>query len=302
MSSEINAAWRRSDKRLALAESFIDVTEPIEKSDLEQVYASRVLLLYAACQYAVQELGDTCTQVLARSHRSPSSLPLRVRQLHIDSSVGKLSPDKSAADWQERVRALSGLTGVQWSQYTKLNILDGNVWPDRIVSYLRSFTEANPDFNWMRDAKNSDGETLQSRLRSLVEERNPIAHGHLAGSVASADLMRAWKSDCTDFLRRVYLSMSAAMFDELPRRTVKVGLRDRNITLGSNTMALKVLTAPLNVGDIVILRARSSEARAAQVLSLMSHGDSLENAPEGGSQVAVQLSKSVGRAELYQAP
>lgn len=302
MQSEFVAAWRRSVGRMALARQFIVDTEPVERTCLEQVYASRVLMLYASCQYAVQELGDACLSRISSDRRSVDRLPERLRKHHFERAVQKLNSANPWA-WEETHAALLALGGSDWPRYSDFASLEGNVWPDRIVQYFRRFTASDADFSWFSSVTNSNGETLESRFRLLVQVRNPLAHGLLESEVQRSQYLLDWSEECLRFLNHVYLTVSKAVFSELPARTRRVGQRDRRVALGNHTVALKTVDQPIRVGDFIMLRARASDVvRAANVVSLMSENQSLQSVPAGAQRVAVGLSGASGSAELYSPP
>lgn len=305
MQSEILQAWRRASERLDQAKEFVNETRQIEQAAREQVYASRVLMLYASAQFGVQELGAACVRRLNADRRTPARLPARVQQHHLTRSMNKVLKEASAADWAwtSAQKDLIGMAGPDWAEHSSLHEMDGNAWPDRIKEYCKRFSATEPDFNWTKTLVNSSGERLEGQFALLVQERNPLAHGYLDPNVKSADIMLDWAEEARTFLQYVYMTVARAVFNDLPSRTQRLGTRDRSIELGPNTVAIAHLDQSVRVGDFVVLRARGSDqVRSATIVSMMHHGAQLTEATAGATEVALQLSSRPARCELYSPP
>ncbi|MEV4864056.1 HEPN domain-containing protein [Streptomyces ossamyceticus] len=305
----LNAAWRRCSERFNEVASFIDASAvairtgqgPSIRSD---IYGSWVLLTYASCQFALDEIGRGCMLFLGDRYANPSRMPEQVLRAHEKMSfeaVRRLS-DGEAKDNALVRQALRDMYSRNWAVHSSLLKMEKNVWPDNVREWLRRLGVNDGDMAWMSQPASGSTETYASRLSELVSERNPIAHGQSPVRLLSNSLMKEWLTECRGFMENC--SMTAALHlsrDHRPKLR-SLGTVDRKVKLGNSTVPISKTNVSLRVGDHVLLATRTERKRVARIESIKCDGQSHSEVAVGHETVALGLSKPHQGCGLYLTP
>jgi RiboL-PSP-HEPN len=306
--SYIGPAWRRCLNRFDEVTQFIDNSASITggpgllpfRIDL---YGSWVLLAYSVCQFSIDEIGRGCMQLLGKKYRYPGLMPDSIFASHqkmtLDYIRWLMERDADNSDVKQLIRHVYSN---EWSSHSKLLQLDRNVWPSVVREWLRRLGVNDGDLKWMSEPVPGKTETYESRMTSLVEERNPIAHGQSADSILTAILMKEWVEDCCRFMERCAMTVSLRMAQDHTLRLERVGLVDATMRLGNSTVAVEELNYPVSVRDHLILSSRGVRKKIVRVDSIMSDGKHHDLLPAGHKHVALGLNSPHNRFDIYLTP
>ncbi|WP_405459542.1 HEPN domain-containing protein [Streptomyces sp. NBC_00101] len=294
----LNAAWRRCSERFDEVSSFIDASSsatrsyssPSIRSDL---YGGWVLLSYASCQFALDEIGKGSMLFLGSRYKDPSRLPDSVLRAHEKLSFESIKRS-SESDRKERFQvrqALKNMYSKDWAAHSPLLNIERNVWPDNVREWLRRLGVEDADLSWMIQPVPGSTETYSSRLKELVSERNPIAHGQAPSQLLSAQMMKGWLSECRDFMEHCSMTVELHLSRAHNPRLRSVGSINRRITLGNRTIPISKVTHALRVGDHVLLASGQERKKIARIDSIKSQGLSHTEVSAGHEAVALGLSK-----------
>jgi hypothetical protein len=303
-----NGAWRRCIQRFAEVELFVDQSAsvlvrggpPSFRSDL---YGSWVLMAYAACQFALVEIGRGCMDFLGSKYRRPNSLPPDILRIHqkmtLDGIRGMVEDAGKTAQFYQ---AIQDLHSSEWSRHSNLLKMERNVWPNNVKEWLRRLGVTDGAMKWMTESVPGKTDTYESRMSALVEERNPIAHGESPSNILSSGLMKDWIADCRAFMENCAMTVEFHLSREHAPRLRKYGIADRKVSLGNRTVGLKSLNYALAIGDHVLLASSGVRKKIARVDSIMSAGVMYESLGSGSAEVAIGLSKPHQNCDVFLAP
>ncbi|MGQ4452509.1 HEPN domain-containing protein [Streptomyces griseus] len=307
----LNSSWRRCSERFDEVESFIDASaaaiptsgNPSIRSDL---YGSWVLLTYASCQFALQEIGRGCMLFLGDRYRNPGNMPEHVLRNHekISFEVIRRLSDGDSKDKALVRQSLREMYSKNWATHSSLLKIEKNVWPDNVREWLRRLGVSDGDMAWMSQPASASSETYASRLSELVSERNPIAHGDSPTRLLSGILMKEWLIECRAFMENCCMSVALHLSRDHKPRLRSVGPIDRKVIsrLGNSTVPIAQTKVSLRVGDHVLLADRGERKRIARIESMRSDGKEFGEVPAGSVAVAVGLSKSHQGYGVYLTP
>ncbi|MFB7877235.1 HEPN domain-containing protein [Nocardia sp. NPDC056064] len=303
----MNPAWRRCIDRFDEVKYFIaeSAVQPRGRSASYRVdlYGSWVLLAYSACQYALDEIGRGCMEFLGSRYKYPSAMPPKMLALHQQRTLDRVRRAAEEADPHAPIKSLiQGIHSNEWSSQSDLLSLDRNVWPNVVRGWLRRLGATDSDLGWMTEPVPGRTETYESRMASLVAERNPIAHGQSASNVLTAPLMQEWVSDCACFMEKCAMTAAFRLsFDHSPRLRL-LGTIDRKVKLGKNTVAIAEIRHTLRVGDHILLASRGERKKIARVDSIMSENMQKRIVGIGHRRVAICLSTPHQGNGIYMVP
>ena len=259
-------------------------------------------MTYAACQFALSEIGQGVMEFLKNRYRYPSKLPAEILKQHQRRTLDRLRWSDSDHDNAKVSAALVGMQSSQWAEGSGLLHISQNVWPANICEWLGRIGITAGSTRWMTQPVPGRSETYGSRLESLIAERNPIAHGRAVDNLLSSALMLEWLKDCRDFMERCAMTVELHLAIEHKPRLLLIGSTNRGMVLSNKTVAMGALRQPIAVGDHVLLGTSTNRRKVARIQSIMSSGISLESAQAGQTEVAIGLSTPHQNDNLYTPP
>ncbi|ROQ98213.1 hypothetical protein EDE04_4740 [Streptomyces sp. 2132.2] len=294
----LNAAWRRCSEQFDEVSTFIDASNAATRSSSSpsirsDLYGGWVLLAYASCQFALGEIGKGCMLFLGGKYSNPNDLPESVLRAHERMSfeaVRRLSEGDREEQSQVR-QALRDMYSKDWASHSSLLKIEKNVWPDNVREWLKRLGVDDGDLTWMSQPVPGSSETYASRLKELVRERNPIAHGQVPAELLSAQLMQDWLSECRGFMEHCSMTLELHLTRAHEPRLRSIGVVNRRLTLGNRTLPLLKTKHALRVGDHILLSSGRERKRIARIESIRSQGSSYGEVLAGHEAVAVGLSK-----------
>ncbi|MFD8370659.1 HEPN domain-containing protein [Streptomyces sp. NPDC059688] len=275
---------------------------PAVRSDF---YGAWVLMTYASCQYALDEIGQGCIGFLGNRHKYARSMPDLVFKNHerLTLDTARRMTDGDAQTRSQIKQALLEIYSAKWSTNSSLLKMERNVWPSNVREWLKRIGVEERDMSWMSDpASPGASDTYSSRLAELVEERNPIAHGQSPQRVLSAATMKSWLTECEDFMENCAMTVELHLSRHHVARIARLGVLDRKLKLSNKTVPVLVLNHQVRVGDHVLLGSQSERKKVAKVTSIMSGGMAFNDLPAGHERVAIGLSKPHQGSGLYLTP
>ena len=306
--SYIGPAWKRCISRFDEVTQFIDSSEsmkgaPGPLSFRTDMYGSWVLLAYSVCQFSIDEIGRGCMQLLGKKYRHPGLMPDGIFAQHQKMTLDYIRRlMERGADNSDVKQLVRHVYSSEWSDHSKLLQLDRNVWPAVIREWLRRLGVEDGDLKWMSEPVPGKTETYESRMTSLVEERNPIAHGQSASSILTATLMQEWVEDCCRFMERCAMTLSLRMAQDHALRLERLGTVNAKVKLGNSTVAVEELNYPVSVRDHLILSSRGVRKKIVRVDSIMSDGANYNLLPAGHKRVALGLNSPHNQFDIYLTP
>lgn len=231
---------------------------------------------------------------LGWKYKYPSSLPDHLLKSHEKAMLDRARKltDSGNARQASVKQILRGMYSSDWADSSVLLAMDRNVWPDNVREWLKRLGVDDGDMAWMSDpASPITSETYKSRMTELVRERNPIAHGESPSSLLSAELMKEWLMECRGFMERCAMTVELRLAMDHRPGLRRIGVVNRSMNLGKNTVPLTRLNHPLRVGDHVLLAAGEVRKKIARIDSIKSHGNDYRELPQGHEAVAIGLSK-----------
>ncbi|MFI6250238.1 HEPN domain-containing protein [Streptomyces sp. NPDC051016] len=306
----LNPAWRRCSMRFNEVHQFIDASGhslrqgngPAVRSDF---YGAWVLMAYASCQYALDEIGQGCMEFLGNRHRYARSMPDAMFKNHerLTLETARRMADENSKKRSQIKQYLLDIYSAKWSTSSSLLKMERNVWPTNVREWLRRIGVDEGDMSWMNDpASPGAPETYASRLAELVEERNPIAHGQTPYRVLSASTMKSWLTECQDFMEHCAMTVELHLSRHHVPRLARLGVLNRQLKLSNRTVPFLVLNHHVRVGDHVLLGSQSERKKIAKVTSIMSGGSTFDDLPAGHEQVAIGLNKPHQDSGVYLTP
>ncbi|WP_144877527.1 HEPN domain-containing protein [Microbacterium sp. 1.5R] len=273
------------------------------------VYASWVLLTYAAYEASIQALGKAAVQHLGEFSSSLSDLPDLVREAHIERTVRRasdaLSRNKHGAsdDPGSVEEILRGAVGPAWADESSLLRLDRNAWSDNVKELLRRVGVGDPEMEWMRQPFGPSTETLESQVDRLVQERNDLAHGDLPTEIRSPELMIDQISAVQEFVRQSYyclMMMCASAFPSSLSKELGVVNEAPPVSLAETTVGYLAISTAVRVGDFVPTVSDEGQLRLTRVVSIQCSSESLEVVEPGREHVAVTFSRPMRTARAFE--
>lgn len=304
LSGELESAWVDSRKRFGTLEAFINTSDELApKSNVEfrgALYSSWVLLTYAAMEAGINSLGSACLRIIGRVAPTPADLPADLLGEHrlrsINYLAGLANAKRQNADF---AATLSSLDTIGWHERSRLMTIDGNVWPDSVREWMGRIGVDSPELKWLTDPSERDSETLESRIRQLISERNQLAHGGRPDNLLRASLMCEWLGDARLFVRRSGQVMQRQLANLLDLPLNLLGEVDTAVSLGNSTVGIAKLWGAVAVGDHLLLREVGVGIKSCNVVSLQRNHQDLSAAAPGSTQVAVTVDRRVRGGELF---
>ncbi len=301
----LELAWRSARVRFSTLADFVGQSaKTVPPGDVEyrnNLFASWVLLLYAATESAIANQGRACVRLLGSAFTVPTQLPepaLKHHRLLTLSHLAEQAKDP-APDFP---RALSALEGEDWAEHTRLLHLPGNVWPDVVTGWLGRLGIFGAEVRWMQQPRpDGDSETIASRVGALVAERNAIAHGEGPTQLLSRELAIAWLDDARFFVRAVVTTLQQHLVNVLDLDLPGLGQRDLNVRLGAQTIALLEMHHDLHVDSHVVVVTGAGQVRVARVRSIYQGGVAVDSVVAGAAHVAVNVSRDVRHCAIFTA-
>ncbi|MFB7047843.1 HEPN domain-containing protein [Streptomyces microflavus] len=306
----LNAAWRRCSDRFDEARLFIDETAGVARNSRSSplrsgIYGSWVLHSYSCCQFALAEIGRGSMNFLGWKYKYPSSLPNNLFKAHEKAMLDRARwlADTGNSKQASVRQILTGMYSGDWAEDSLLLAIDRNVWPDNVREWLKRLGVEDGEMAWMSDpASPATSETYKSRMKELVKERNPIAHGEPPSSLLSAELMKEWLAECRGFMERCAMTVELRLAMDHKPALRRVGVVNRSISLGKNTVPLSRLNHSLRVGDHVLLAAQGDRRKIVRIESIKSKGRDYLELPAGHEAVAIGLSKTHQNCDVFLVP
>ncbi len=297
-----------ADRRFGALRSYIVASsqrfDPSGQGFRIHLYTGWVLLCYATVESALRSGLRAALQQIGTQAATPGHLPSDVRRRFQERLIKELLAEIDSSDDARFFDMVTALSAESWTDHIDALNIDGNVWPDRVQAAARRIGVRQEAFEWYRQSAQDGSETLESRLRALVAERNSLAHGDLPVATLSADLMTAWVRDVANFSRHFFGTLQAHAIDTYPNlAAAPVGTVDKQVEgLSDSTVAFSSIDCTMMVGDHAILVYDDGRpATYRQVKSMQSEGVSLELAGAGSERISVTFSGSVRQGSLVQA-
>jgi hypothetical protein len=250
--------------------------------------------------------GKALMSLVSVAAPTPDDLPEGVRASHLkrtliyanELSGSTASRRKGTVDLEQLLR--TAYTS-DWATTSVLMRLDGNAWPEAVKSWLDRIGVGDDRLQWMKAPQGDGSESLESRVKSLITERNDLAHGVRPVALQSAASMNDWLAAVMEFSRRTYACVQVAYAEGFPAMLASpLGELDPGApALGASTVAIAELKARIDVGGHVLARSADGKVVCAQVLSMQSDGLALEQALPGQQRVAVTLNRAVAGIEFF---
>lgn len=302
-SRDLEDSWAGSRLQFDALNAFVNASDALapagDVSYRSALYSSWVLLTYAATEAGIDGLGKACMNIFGREAPNPGLLPPEIMNEHRMRSLNHLAGLASARQQDaEFAKSLSVLDAAGWHERSRLLALDQNVWPDSVREWMYRIGVAKERVRWMSEPSDEHSDTLESRIRELIFERNLIAHGGRPDNLLSAALMCAWLADARRFVERVGRVLQCHVADLLHLTLERVGDVDPTVTLGNSTVAILELRSTVAVGDHLLLTGSDAETKSCLVVSLQNHGQELVSAVSGLTSVAITVDRRVQAAEL----
>lgn len=298
----LHSSWIASEQHFDALEEFVSTSAagrpPGDQSYRENLYCSWVLLTYAAMQGAITDQGAACVTILGRAADRPGDLPPHLRREHHRRTLDFLAtcasgrlPDVTEQMFQA---ALSSLDQNDWSEHTRLLVLERNVWPDVVRAWLRRLGSEHK-LGWIDAPVGNGSETLGSQIARLVDERNRFAHGERPSVTLEAEIMCDWIKAARLFVERVTRTVqdwTIRTFPVLPYP--ELGDIDRAMSggLGECTLAFSRISVPLRISDVVCIWNTTTPV-FARVVSMQSGGADLTTVAAGQERLAVTFGRKV---------
>jgi hypothetical protein len=271
------------------------------------VYASWVLLTYAAYEASIQALGKAAVQHLGEFASSLSDLPDVVREAHIERTVRRASDALSrskhvASDDPGSVEEiLRGAVGPAWADESSLLRLDRNAWSVNVKDLLRRVGVGDSEMEWMRQTFGPSTETLESQVDRLVQERNDLAHGDLPTEIRSPELMIEQISAVQEFVRQSYYCLMMVCANAFPSSLSKeLGVVNEAVVLAETTVGYLAMTTAVRVGDFVPTVSDEGQLRLTRVVSIQCSSESLDVVEPGHEHVAVTFSRPMRTTRAFE--
>lgn len=298
MEPELEPAWLDSCERYDQLKEFVTSSaSSIPRGDARyraNLYSSWILLTYAATEAALQEQGRACLRVIGSLIDTPADLPPLLMKKHHQRTLEHLSGLASADDQDDDfMDAISSINSHGWTRFTRLTSIDRNVWPNVVKEWLRRLDVDESRLKWMEEPFIDDSETASSRLKTLVSERNSIAHGLVPDNFVDAEIMCKWIDDSRAFVKQVVATLQAHLVTMLKISLDHLGEIDKSVSLGNSTVAFLRLSFEMRDGAHVSLVAPDGGCHIATVRSMQSNDVSLSYAPAGQERIAVTLSREI---------
>lgn len=150
----------------------------------------------------------------------------------------------------------------------------------------------------MLESADEQSETIESRIRQLISERNRLAHGGQPDNLLSAALMCSWLDEAGRFVERVARVLQCHIADLLDLNLDPIGMVDPVVSLGRTTVAIAELRANVSIGDHLFLRGVKGGTKSCVVVSLQRQDEELTSAPTGLTAVAVTVDKRINSGHL----
>jgi hypothetical protein len=274
--------------------------EAVGQTQHQARYSAIVLAMYAGLEGQVRQTARLCGEHIARGGiLSFDQLPLDQRILHVKDSVliaeGVMGREPSLADVDGLRDEHPSLRpfGPNWWRVSALFLFGRNIWPEALHEKVRALG-GKSDLAVSRSESVDQPFTSDplETLRWLVRERNQIAHGNTPDNLLDPTSLRQLSGDLLDIARAFAreLSIAAAGLGSLDS-LARVGTIDR--MFGSSTVGLPVIEASITVGQEALVVLQDGSKRIRRVRSIQRHGESLESAAIGDSEVAVSFDRGV---------
>ena len=298
----LQSSWLASEQHFGALQEFVSTSAagrpPGDQGYRENLYCSWVLLTYAAMQGAINDQGGACVTILGRAAGRPHDLPPHLRREHhrrtLDFLASCASGRLPAVTDQMFHAALSSIDRNDWSEHTRLLVLERNVWPEVVRSWLGRLGSEHK-LGWIDAPVGDSSETLGSQIARLVDERNRFAHGERPVTMLEAEIMCDWIAAARLFVERVTRTVqewTIRTFPTLPYP--ELGEIDRAVSerLGECTLAFSHMAVPLSTRDVVCIWNTATPV-FARVVSMQSDGAGVAAVAEGHERLAVTFGRKV---------
>lgn len=263
-------------------------------------------MIYAAHESAISEFGKAVLKCMSDSVEIPNELPEAIEELHINSTLalasmlqnGKRLPLDLTGDL-DLLTLFRRANSSEWANYSILMRIDGNAWPDKISEWLRRI-DAND--SWMNHPWDDGSETLNSKIRSLLDERNRVAHGERPVNLQSLVVMEDWVEAFEHFSKCVKTEIQVAISRMFPSLlTLDIGEVDLQVTnLGESTVPFLATHHDLEVGVDILAKNRSNGSLfLTKIKSMQSSGLNQVAVLSGSSKIAVSFNRPVSDCDLF---
>jgi hypothetical protein len=302
----LTATHRDAQARFERHQRFVRHSHEHSAGYAADVYASWILLAYAAYEASLRNLGEAMVGHLGEFAPTSADLPDQIRRAHAEGVVRRASeafglrvPNRGHEIDPEDL--LSRAFGSEWAEVSVLLRIEKNGWVQNVREWLKRVGVDDADTRWMREPYGDSTEILESFVDRLVRERNDLAHGVLPGATLSADLMVEWIEAIAEFVRRVYLCLEIACAVSFPAQVSRrFGVIDTGApVLADETAAFALLHEDVSVLQHALLLDDDGQVRVARVASMQSDGATLDAAKAGDERVAITFSRSVEGCAIF---
>lgn len=326
MDQELHLTCERAKSRLLEISDFVQDcnagSEDWGRRHRIPLYTSWTLLLYAALEASIKELGAASQKVLRQANLSPLDFGPRTRKIYADRILAALNAssrfDRNAASVAYRAPLPEGADGIEsiirgayskdWHEVSPMFDIEGNVWSSRVEELLNRLDPPPEWLSWSREPWQEGSQSLYSIIDDLVRERNSLAHGDIPLQTKSIDDFLGLISAVSEYVIRVHETLQRILAVQVPPELhVRIGELDPAESLAPETAAFRTVDASISLGDRFLsldldgdYERRVRSVSIVRVKTIRSHGKTLEQVRVGSEKVAVHFNRSVSGMSLVE--
>lgn len=307
MVQEPSAEWDRISTRLDHSSDFITRSGELSPRTAEyqsSLYRGWILLIYAEAEGGANALGSAYLRRIGKCVPSVplSQAPTALAKGHLRDVLKFCMSRLDRIGAVETISTLSGALGSAWAENATVGSVGRNLWPDNVVSWLRTLAVSEDFVPKFGEIRGESGWSLERRMRVLVEDRNRYAHGSIPDVLADADATVEVLEDVRTFLRECLRALQCSFAQHFSSSLTDVGSVDTSTELGDGLVPIRRLDVPVEVDGDVVMIGPDGKVKIRKVRSIQSESVSLDVAMAGAERVSLGLPNHGGVARLCLAP